>query len=467
MPPPSRGPACIVGDYAIGEVLGTGATAEVRSALNLRTGATVAAKLIKLTTIPRRNDIENIMREIDLLRQLDHTNIVRYIGFVKTDDTLYIILEYCENGSLTNTARRYGPFPEILIGVYISQVLRGLAYLHEQGVVHRDIKGANILATKHGVVKLADFGVATSVTSTSMQDNGEQVVGTPYWMAPEVIQLKGATAASDIWSVACTVLELLAGGLAPYHELNQMQAMYKIVQDLHPPLPDSTSPLLYDFLMKCFHKDPSKRPSARELLRHPWIRAATLDQGSEPPPTPSRALQMLSDFPRKTSQDEELGSNARTAKLSRYTEHDSGKDINCWDDDFDFSSPNVSTSSAPVFEHHRRFRPPTPRTVSAVLSTARFWRRPSHMSASITSTPQSFLGSMPSPSTSSTSSSMSSTNMRSPVITEEIDDESDNWDQDFEGELDIHAHQQKRFYHHRIQPPLHVSQLVDLHMQRP
>ena len=133
--------------------------------------------------------------------------------------------------------KNFGKFPENLVALYMSQVLQGLLYLHEQGVIHRDIKGANILTTRDGLVKLADFGVATrgNVGESS-------VVGTPYWMAPEVIELSGATTASDIWSLGCTVIELL-DGKPPYHKLQPMPALFRIVNDDHPPLPEGASPV--------------------------------------------------------------------------------------------------------------------------------------------------------------------------------------------------------------------------------
>lgn len=173
---------------------------------------------------------------------------------------------YCENGSLTNICKRFGKFPENLVAVYIYQVLQGVAYLHQQGTVHRDIKGANILTTKDGLAKLADFGVATRVTNLGEQS----VVGTPNWMAPEVIELNGASTASDIWSLGCTIIELLTGK-PPYHNLRQMPALFAIVNDDHPPIPDGFSPQVQDFLLQCFQKDPNLRVSARKLLKHPWM----------------------------------------------------------------------------------------------------------------------------------------------------------------------------------------------------
>lgn len=252
-------------DYQLGDCLGKGAFGSVYRALNWGTGETVAVKQIKLADLPK-SELRVIMLEIDLLKNLDHPNIVKYNGFVKTPETLNIVLEYCENGSLHSISKNFGRFPENLVALYMSQVLQGLVYLHEQGVIHRDIKGANILTTKQGLVKLADFGVASRTTGLTESS----VVGTPYWMAPEVIELTGATTASDIWSLGCTVIELLEGK-PPYHTLQPMPALFRIVNDDHPPLPQGASPSVLDFLMQCFQKDRNLRVSARKLLKHPWI----------------------------------------------------------------------------------------------------------------------------------------------------------------------------------------------------
>jgi serine/threonine protein kinase len=252
-------------DYQLGDCLGKGAFGSVYRALNWGTGETVAVKQIKLADLPK-SELRVIMLEIDLLKNLDHPNIVKYQGFVKTPETLNIILEYCENGSLHSISKNFGRFPENLVALYMSQVLHGLLYLHEQGVIHRDIKGANVLTTKQGLVKLADFGVASRTTGL----HESSVVGTPYWMAPEVIELSGATTASDIWSLGCTVIELL-DGKPPYHKLQAMPALFRIVNDDHPPLPQGASPTVLDFLSQCFQKDPNLRVSARKLLKHPWI----------------------------------------------------------------------------------------------------------------------------------------------------------------------------------------------------
>ncbi|KAK4484077.1 hypothetical protein RD792_011297 [Penstemon davidsonii] len=248
--------------YMLGDEIGKGAYGRVYKGLDLENGDFVAIKQVSL---------ENIAQEdLNIIMNLNHKNIVKYLGSLKTKTHLHIILEYVENGSLANIIKpnKFGPFPESLVAVYIAQVLEGLVYLHEQGVIHRDIKGANILTTKEGLVKLADFGVATKLTEADV--NTHSVVGTPYWMAPEVIEMSGVCAASDIWSVGCTVIELLTC-VPPYYDLQPMPALFRIVQDEHPPIPDSLSPSITDFLRQCFKKDARQRPDAKTLLSHPWI----------------------------------------------------------------------------------------------------------------------------------------------------------------------------------------------------
>ncbi|KAI3467883.1 hypothetical protein Pfo_024546 [Paulownia fortunei] len=255
--------------YMLGDEIGKGAYGRVYKGLDLENGDFVAIKQVSLENIAQE-DLNIIMQEIDLLKNLNHKNIVKYLGSLKTKTHLHIILEYVENGSLANIVKpnKFGPFPESLVAVYIAQVLEGLVYLHEQGVIHRDIKGANILTTKEGLVKLADFGVATKLNEADV--NTHSVVGTPYWMAPEVIEMSGVCAASDIWSVGCTVIELLTC-VPPYYDLQPMPALFRIVQDEHPPIPDSLSPAITDFLRQCFKKDARQRPDAKTLLSHPWI----------------------------------------------------------------------------------------------------------------------------------------------------------------------------------------------------
>lgn len=267
----------LMGTYQLDpKCIGKGGFGEVYRALNIHNGRTVAIKRIKLHDVPD-GELESIEGEIELLKRLRHPNIVAYVETMRTTYYLHIILEFVENGSLSDIVKKFGgSLPESLVAMYVSQVLVGLDYLHSQGVIHRDIKGANILATKSGEIKLADFGVATLLNEGQGGEAEDNVVGTPYWMAPEVIEMSGQQGtACDIWSVGCTAVELIVGE-PPYFDLAPMPALFRIVQDEHPPIPPGLSPSLKDFLLQCWQKDPNLRINAKELLKHPWLRACNL-----------------------------------------------------------------------------------------------------------------------------------------------------------------------------------------------
>ncbi|KAJ2236356.1 Protein kinase of the Mitotic Exit Network, partial [Coemansia sp. RSA 455] len=185
-----------------------------------------------------------------------------------TDTHLNLVMEYVENGSLSATLKSFGSFPEKLVLAYAVKIIEGLIYLHGRDVVHCDLKACNILTTKQGNTKLTDFGVSLNLKLRKPGDESV-VAGTPYWMAPEIIQLDGACMASDIWSLGCTVIELLTGK-PPYSELLTMAALYRIVEDDHPPIPEGISEELKDFLLQCFQKEPANRPTAAELMSHSW-----------------------------------------------------------------------------------------------------------------------------------------------------------------------------------------------------
>ena len=226
----------------------------------------MAIKQIDLYSISNEN-ISSIEGEINLLKNLDHLNIVKYIECIRTKTHINLVLEYVENGSLHQMVKQSGKMGEHLVFIFVKQILEGLAYLHNQGIIHRDIKGANLLLTKNGVVKLADFGY--SILNDKNKVNS--IVGTACFMAPEVIEQKGNISPKcDIWSLGSTIIQLLTTR-PPYYEFEPMAAMFRIVTDDCPPLPTGISDHLKNFLLKCFTKDPAKRPSAKELLQHPWI----------------------------------------------------------------------------------------------------------------------------------------------------------------------------------------------------
>merc|ERR1712137_1176253 len=253
-----------IGNWQLGERLGKGAFGTVYKGLDLRTGQFVAVKRIVKGAVDGRT----MMKEINFLKTFNHPNIVSYVNLIQTEGHLNLILEYVDSGSLAQVLAGYGFFPESLAAIYTEQVLHGLDYLHKCSVIHRDIKGGNILITRDGAIKLADFGIATVA---SPNPRHSLVEGSPYWMAPEAIEMScNPTTKSDIWSLGCTLIELITG-VPPYFEMSSVSACFKMVSEGRPPLPEDISKELTDFLICCFRRPVDTRPDARELMSHPWI----------------------------------------------------------------------------------------------------------------------------------------------------------------------------------------------------
>ena len=258
----------VAGRYHPGKELGKGAYSKVYMAVDSITGSQVAIKKVETGYLSAR-DLERIRQELCLLKRLIHPNIVSLIDFEETNKTFNFVLEFIEGGSLHEIKTKFGSIPEPLLSFYMSQTLKGLHHLHSFNIVHRDIKGANILVTKLGECKLADFG---SCSEALREDNKMTMIGTPYWMAPELISQTGGGCASDIWSLGCTILELFTGQ-PPYWKLNSNLALLRMVEDPHPPLPEAgtASQFLIQFLQNCFLKDYKMRYTAQELQQHDWI----------------------------------------------------------------------------------------------------------------------------------------------------------------------------------------------------
>ncbi|KLO12719.1 kinase-like protein [Schizopora paradoxa] len=307
--------------FSLGNCIGKGQFGSVYRALNLNTGQMVAVKRIRLDGLPE-DDVKQLMREVDVVKSLSHPSIVKYEGMTRDSEYLNIVLEFAENGSLGQTLKLFGKLNERLVASYVVKILEGLDYLHRNDVVHCDLKAANILTTKTGNVKLSDFGVSLNLRNVGREVKTD-VTGTPNWMAPEVIELKGASRASDIWSLGCTVIELLSGR-PPYAELpNGMSVMYHIVDDPMPPIPEEYSDELKDFLIQCFQREPADRPTAETLCEHPWLKK---HWGEHKELRPQESIPFLrrvstdlakaegirfSDFPRSDSQASDRPSPAR------------------------------------------------------------------------------------------------------------------------------------------------------------
>ncbi|KAG0709376.1 hypothetical protein DFH29DRAFT_1027639 [Suillus ampliporus] len=253
--------------FQLGNCIGRGQFGTVYRALNLTTGQMVAVKRIRLEGL-KEDEVAQLMREVDFMKRLSHPSIVKYEGMARDEQYLNIVLEYAESGSLGQMLKAFGKLNEHLVASYVVKILEGLDYLHRCDVVHCDLKAANILTTKTGNIKLSDFGVSLNLKAIERE---QDVAGTPNWMAPEVIELKGASTKSDIWSLGCTVVELLTGR-PPFGDItNTMTVMFRIVED-EMPIPEECSEPLKDFLEQCFQKEPLMRPDAELLCEHPWLK---------------------------------------------------------------------------------------------------------------------------------------------------------------------------------------------------
>ncbi|CAO2826325.1 unnamed protein product [Amaranthus hypochondriacus] len=234
-----------------------------------------------------KQSIYQLEQEIELLSQFEHENIVRYLGTDKVDSKLYIFLELVTQGSLAKLYQQY-TFRDSHVSFYTRQILCGLKYLHDRNVVHRDIKCANILVASNGTVKLADFGLAKATRLNDLKS----CKGTAFWMAPEVVhnKNKGYGLAADIWSLGCTVLEMLTGKV-PYAPLEFMQALFRIGKGDPPTIPEHLSRDARDFIQECLRVNPSDRPTAAELLEHPFLRRPLYTSlGSESPMIRGRSI---------------------------------------------------------------------------------------------------------------------------------------------------------------------------------
>lgn len=269
-----------------GRLLGRGTFGHVYVGFNSESGEMCAMKEVTLFDDAKsRESAKQLGQEITLLSRLRHQNIVQYYGTETVDDKLYIYLEYVSGGSIYKLLQDYGQFGELAIRSYTQQILSGLAYLHAKKTVHRDIKGANILVDPNGRVKLADFGMAKHISGQSCPLSFK---GSPYWMAPEVIKnASGSNLPVDIWSLGCTVLEM-STTKPPWSQYEGVAAMFKIGNSKElPAIPDHLSDDGKDFVRQCLQRNPLHRPTAAQLLEHPFVKnAAPLErpeQDSEPP----------------------------------------------------------------------------------------------------------------------------------------------------------------------------------------
>ncbi|KAL9266244.1 Mitogen-activated protein kinase kinase kinase NPK1-like protein [Drosera capensis] len=260
-----------------GELIGCGAFGRVYMGMNLDSGELLAVKQVSIAANCASKErtqahVRELEEEVKLLKNLSHPNIVRYLGTAREEEALNILLEFVPGGSISSLLGKFGSFPESVIRMYTKQLLLGLEYLHKNGIMHRDIKGANILVDNKGCIKLADFGASKKVVELATMTGAKSMKGTPYWMAPEVILQTGHSFSADIWSVGCTVIEMATGKPPWSQQYQEVAALFHIgTTKSHPPIPEHLSADAKDFLLKCLQKEPNLRASAGDLLQHPFV----------------------------------------------------------------------------------------------------------------------------------------------------------------------------------------------------
>ncbi|KAK8124471.1 uncharacterized protein PG998_000230 [Apiospora kogelbergensis] len=272
-----------------GALIGQGSFGSVFLALHAVTGELLAVKQVEAPSpssnsqndARKKSMIEALKREISLLRDLRHPNIVQYLGCSSSTEHLNIFLEYVPGGSVQTMLNSYGALPEPLVRSFVRQILDGLSYLHNQEIIHRDIKGANILVDNKGTIKISDFGISKKLEATNILNGAAankhrpSLQGSVFWMAPEVVKQTSYTRKADIWSLGCLVVEMMTG-THPFPDCSQLQAIFKIGGGrASPTIPDTASPEAIEFLNQTFELDHNLRPSADDLMLSSFLTPIT------------------------------------------------------------------------------------------------------------------------------------------------------------------------------------------------
>lgn len=254
--------------FEMHQLLGQGAWGKVLKAVHKASGFTLAIKIILNTNKTMQ---ESIQKEVEILKLCRSSAVVAYYGTCLRHNETWILMDYCGMGSIKDMMKLcMETLTEAQVAYIAFETLKGLAYLHGRNILHLDVKAANILATESGAVKLADFGVSEQLEK--MQKTSIDYVGSPLFMAPEVIRRTGYTDRADIWSLGITLIEMI-DGRPPYTDIKSMADLQKVLD--RPPAtlskPQNYSAEFNDFIAQCLVKDPAQRKNAMELLYHPFV----------------------------------------------------------------------------------------------------------------------------------------------------------------------------------------------------
>lgn len=247
-----------------GELIGKGSFGKVYLGMNTTTGEILAVKQVEVNPKTAGSDkdkikemVKSLDSEIDTMQHLDHGNIVQYLGCERKEYSISIFLEYISGGSIGSCLRKHGKFEESVVASCTRQTLCGLKYLHDQGVLHRDLKADNILLDMDGTCKISDFGISKKSDNIYGNDASNSMQGSVFWMAPEVVRSQGSgySAKVDIWSLGCVVLEMFSGK-RPWYKEEVIGAIYKLgTVNEAPPIPDADTidPAALSFMYDCFN----------------------------------------------------------------------------------------------------------------------------------------------------------------------------------------------------------------------
>ncbi|KAJ1973774.1 hypothetical protein H4R35_003937 [Dimargaris xerosporica] len=356
--------------YTLLEKLGSGSFGVVYKAIHDDTGRVVAIKQIDLDAADE--DLGHIQQEIQVLAQCCNSPFVtRYYGAMVRGFQLWIVMEYMDGGSGLDLLK-FGTFTDGQIAYVVQQLLKGLVYLHSESKIHRDIKCANVLVNSQGNVKFADFGVAAQLSE--QKSRRMTFVGTPYWMAPEVIQRARYNEKADIWSLGITTIEM-AQGLPPYANLHPMKALFQIpknppAQVTDPAVRAAFSSDFHHFVQCCLVKDAGNRPSASSLLSHPFIKRQALQRDCllsrvgqfqaslRASPSPSQSTPSVVDTPRAAQESPPQHQVSPLEQSFR------------WDFELDTSRGGRGQPASPPSDSQHSTKPAVPSGVSANAAEA-------------------------------------------------------------------------------------------------